>query len=516
MRNLPVVHTPPFRLSKIITMASPSVFVGSRLRELRKDRGLSQAQLAERLEISASYVNQIEHNSRPLTLAVLDKLTATFGVDATFFSREDATRLLAEVQDVVHDREVCPTPVDVTELADLVKNHPTLARAMVEMHSRYRNVSDKLSLATDERMQGNAVLSITPRGELFGRASGPEAFSMPHEEVRDYFYARQNYVDVLDVQAEALAEELARMQRGVNAKNHPAQQIHHKEQVIATRLMDRHGVPVTYSTDLGDTQHYFDPRRRELFVSSKMRPGQIAFRLATELAYLEAGPTITSLVELGHFQSEDARALASRGLATYWAAALLLPYRQFHASAEQSRYDLEFLMREYGVGYETVCHRLSTLQRPSLRGVPWAFVRVDRAGNMSKRQSASGLHLSHSGGTCPLWNVYETFSYPGKIMRQIAQMPDGRRYLWIARTVNHHRAAWGQPGKMFAIGLGCEIRHAERTVYSDGLDLEDISATVPIGSGCRLCPREACPQRAFPPIHQQLTIDPHRSAIAPY
>ncbi|MBC2682366.1 DUF2083 domain-containing protein [Corynebacterium sp. 4HC-13] len=481
-------------------------FVGSRLRQLRKERDISQAQLAKTLNLSASYVNQIEHDVRPLTLKVLERITKAFGVDATFFSAEDHTRLLAELQDVVMDREICPTPVDVTELAALVRNHPTVARSMVNMHSRYRNVSDKLTLATEERIQGSAVMSITPRGELFGRASGPEAFSMPHEEVRDYFYSRQNYVDVLDVQAEKLS----------NTLNLGNMRIHHTEEIIAERLRNKHGVSVKHLPQMGDTQHQFNPDTRQLFVSSKMRPGQIAFRLATELAYLEAGETIASLVELGHFTSESSQLLASRGLATYWAAALLLPYGHFHASAEESRYDLEFLMRDYGVGYETVCHRLSTLQRPSQRGIPWTFVRVDRAGNMSKRQSATGLHLSNSGGTCPLWNVYETFSYPGKIMRQMAQMPDGRTYLWIARTVNHHRAAWGQPGKMFAIGLGCELRQASRTVYSDGLDLNDLSAATPIGSGCRMCPRTDCPQRAFPPIDRPIDVDAHRSTVSPY
>ena len=481
-------------------------FVGSRVRQLRRERDLSQAQLAATLGLSASYVNQIEHDQRPMTLPVLKKITDSFGVDATFFAREDSTRLLAELQDVVLDREIWPTPVDVTELADLVRNHPTLARAMIDMHSRYRNVSDKLTLATEERIQGSAVMSITPRGELFGRVSGPEAFSMPHEEVRDYFYARQNYVDVLDVQAEKLATEL----------NLSSTQIRHTEQVLIERLSTQHQVKVVLSRDMGDTQHHFDPETKQLLVSAVMRPGQIAFRLATELAYLEAGDTISSLVELGHFTSDASRRLASRGLATYWAAALLLPYGQFHTSAEESRYDLEFLMREYGVGYETVCHRLSTMQRPSLRGVPFTFVRVDRAGNMSKRQSASGLHLSGSGGTCPLWNVYETFSYPGKIMRQIAQMPDGRTYLWVARTVNHHRSEWGNPGKLFAIGLGCELRQAHRMVYSEGLDLQDTSAATPIGSGCRLCPRPNCPQRAFPPIHRPVEIDAHRSTVSPY
>lgn len=342
-------------------------FVGSRLRQLRKERDISQAQLAKTLNLSASYVNQIEHDVRPLTLKVLERITKAFGVDATFFSAEDHTRLLAELQDVVMDREICPTPVDVTELAALVRNHPTVARSMVNMHSRYRNVSDKLTLATEERIQGSAVMSITPRGELFGRASGPEAFSMPHEEVRDYFYSRQNYVDVLDVQAEKLS----------NTLNLGNMRIHHTEEIIAERLRNKHGVNVKHLPQMGDTQHQFNPDTRQLFVSSKMRPGQIAFRLATELAYLEAGETITSLVELGHFTSESSQLLASRGLATYWAAALLLPYGHFHASAEESRYDLEFLMRDYGVGYETVCHRLSTLDAPLSavsRGPSYAWI----------------------------------------------------------------------------------------------------------------------------------------------
>ena len=56
--------------------------------------------------LSASYVNQIEHDVRPLTVPVLQRITNTFGVDATFFSRDDDSRLLAEVQDVVMGKEI--------------------------------------------------------------------------------------------------------------------------------------------------------------------------------------------------------------------------------------------------------------------------------------------------------------------------------------------------------------------------------------------------------------------------
>lgn len=77
-----------------------------------------------------------------------------------------------------------------------------------------------------------------------------------------------------------------------------------------------------------------------------------------------------------------------------------MPYDTFHTEAEQCGYDIEYLCQVFGVGYETVASRLSTLQRPNQRGIPFTFVRVDRAGNMSKRQSATGVHFSNSGGTC--------------------------------------------------------------------------------------------------------------------
>ena len=193
--------------------------------------------------------------------------------------------------------------------------------------------------------------------------------------------------------------------------------------------------------------------------------------MAVELAYLEFGGLIDELVDEGKFTSDESTRLARLGLANYFAAAMVLPYTQFHDVAENFRYDVERLSAFYSVSYETVAHRLSTLQRPSMRGVPLSFVRVDRAGNMSKRQSATGFHFSSSGGTCPLWNVYETFANPGKILVQVAQMPDGRNYMWVARTVERRAPRYGQPGKTFAIGLGCELRHAHRLVYSEGLDL---------------------------------------------
>lgn len=470
-------------------------YVGSRLRQLRRERDLSQASLAATLGLSASYVNQIEHDVRPLTVPVLLRITEAFGVDATFFSRDDDSRLLAEVQDVMLDREINPANVELQELSEMVYNHPQLARAMVEMHQRYRNVRDKFSIAVDNRTN-------TPEE----RRPIAEAVSMPHEEVRDFIYARQNYFDALDRRAEAIAAQLGWQPYDSRAM----------EDSIARRLQMDHDVTITSSKEESGTLHHFDPETRLLTIHARLNPGQRAFRMATELGYLEANDLIEGIVDDGIWSTPEARTLAIRGVASYFAAAVMLPYKIFHSEAEKSGYDIEYLGQLFGVGYETTAHRLSTLQRPNLRGIPFTFVRVDRAGNMSKRQSATGFHFTHYGGTCPLWNVFETFTNPGQVLRQFAQMPDGRNYLWISRTVRHHEARFGEVDKMFAIGLGCEARHADRTVYSRGFNLQDLSTATPIGSGCRVCTRENCAQRAFPSVHGRINIDAHESTIAPY
>jgi predicted transcriptional regulator len=378
--------------------------------------------------------------------------------------------------------------VDVSEIADMVAAHPTLARAMVNLHRRYRLTTTQLAAVTEDR---------------FVDGSGSGAITMPHEEVRDFFYERQNYLHELDTAAEDFTIRM-RMNRADLSRE------------LAERLTRVHGVRIVNRVDLGDTVlHRYDPETKTLQIGAHLSSGQVVFKLAAELGYLEFGDLIDTLVAEGNFTSDESRTLARLGLANYFAAATVLPYGQFHDVAERFRYDVERLSAYYAVSYETVAHRLSTLQRPSMRGVPLSFVRVDRAGNMSKRQSATGFHFSSSGGTCPLWNVYETFANPGKILVQLAQMPDGRHYMWVARTVERRASRYGQPGKTFAIGLGCELRHAHRLVYSEGLDLSGDAAT-PIGAGCRVCERDNCPQRAFPALGRALDLDEHRSTVSPY
>ncbi|MBS7541265.1 short-chain fatty acyl-CoA regulator family protein [Ancylobacter lacus] len=463
-------------------------FVGVRLKRLREERGLTQTALAQALGLSGSYLNQLEKNQRPLTVPVLLKINEIFGVDVQLFSEGDEGRLIADLREVFTD-PAGGEQVSLAELKEVASAMPAVGRAVVALHRRWRHALERADAMAGELGLGSGGMA-TP------------AALMPYEQVRDFFYAHHNYFAALDDAAERLAHE-AHLVPGDIAEG------------LAHHLESRHGVRIERAED-EVAQRRFLAGERVLRLSRRLDDGQRAFQIATQLAFLEQSPLVERLAGEAAAGAMETQALARIGLANYFAGAVLMPYRAFLGSAEKERYDIERLGARFGVGFETICHRLSSLQRPGALGVPFFFIRVDRAGNISKRQSATDFHFSRVGGTCPLWNVYEAFAQPGRMLTQVAQMPDGRTYLWIARTVHHAAGGYGDPGKTFAIGLGCDIRHAGRLVYSKGLALDDPAAATPIGAGCKVCERPACPQRAFPLIGRALAVDENQSVFTPY
>lgn len=459
--------------------------MGVRLRRLREERGLTQTAVARALGISNSYLSQIEQNQRPLTVPLLLKLNAAFGVDVQLFSEDEEGRLISDVREALADGG--DEPISTAELRELALNMPAVGRALVSLHRKARQSA--------ERAEAMAL-------RLGEDAAGDAPARMPFEQVRDFFYSRRNHVAELDEAAERLYAAAGLAPRQVRPG-------------LVAWLAERHGVRVIFD-ETDAAQRRYDVAHRTLYVSAFIKQGQQAFQMALQLAFLEAGEIIEGLIDAALLEERETRDLLRIGLAQYFAGALVLPYGDFLRQAEAYGYDIDRLGRHFGVGFETVCHRLSTLQRPGAQGVPFFFIRVDRAGNISKRQSATDFHFSRVGGSCPLWNVYEAFVQPGRVLTQMAQMPDGRTYLWIARTVGSLGPVYGAPGKTFAIGLGCDIRHAGRLVYSQGLNLSDQAVATPIGAGCKICERPACPQRAFPFIGRALQIDVDRSAATPY
>lgn len=462
------------------------MFVGARLRRLREERGLTQVALARALNLSTSYVNQLENDQRPVTVPVLLSLSERFDLPTQYFTPDSDARLVSDLRDVLADSRATPA-----QIAELVARMPDVGQTLVALHRRLFDATAELEAMHTRANAETAPVSSQP---------------MPFEEVRDFFYDRKNHIGELDHAAEALF-----VRRGLRIGGLDAQ--------LAELLSDVLGVNVVI--DDGEmlrpnAKRAYRSSSATLYIARWLHPGQRAFQIATQFALLTQMDLISELVTGDGQLSPEAREVARVGLANYFAGALLLPYRIFLSAAEELRYDIDQLARRFEVGFETVCHRLSTLQRPDARGVPFIFVRSDSAGNISKRQSATAFHFSRVGGNCPLWVVHHAFARPGQFVTQVARMPDGRSYFWIARTTTHTQRRYLGPAKSFAIGLGCDLDHADRLVYSTGIDLTDCAAAVPIGAGCKVCERPACPQRAFPYIGRPVRVDLNTSSDLPY
>lgn len=461
-------------------------FAGARLRRLREEQGLTQVALARVLGLSTSYVNQLENDQRPITVPVLLTLTERFDLPTHYFAPESDARLVSDLREVLAD-----TSATAAQVEELVARMPAVGQTLVNLHRRLHDTTADL-----EALHSRANVDT----------SGMPQQPMPFEEVRDFFYDRKNYIGELDTAAEDMFNENRLRIGGLDGQ-------------LAQLLADQ--LDVTVVIDDGqaldpNSKRLFAPESRTLYLARWLHPGQRAFQLATQIALLTQDRLITGIIAGDDQLSDDARGVARIGLANYFAGALLLPYRRFLDAAERVRYDIDQLARRFEVGFETVCHRLSTLQRPNARGVPFIFVRTDSAGNISKRQSATAFHFSRVGGNCPLWVVHHAFSRPGQFLTQVAQMPDERTYFWIARTTATEPSRYLGPDKSFAIGLGCDVAHAGKLIYSVGIDPTNTESIVPIGAGCKICDRPACPQRAFPYLGSPVYVDPHSSTDLPY
>jgi XRE family transcriptional regulator, fatty acid utilization regulator len=461
-------------------------FAGARLRRLREEQGLTQVALARALGLSTSYVNQLENDQRPITVPVLLTLTERFDLPAHYFAPDSDARLVSDLREILTDG-----PATAGQIDELVARMPAVGQTLINLHRRLYDATTQLEAL---------------HARTSAESSTPSQQPMPFEEVRDFFYDRKNYIAELDQAAEALFAQHRMHIGGLDTQ-------------IADLLAEQFGITVVIDDGnaLGpNAKRSYQRDGQVVRIARWLSPGQRAFQLATQLALLSHAELISAIVATDDRLSLESRGVARIGLANYFAGALLLPYGAFLHAAETLRYDIDQLARRFEVGFETICHRLSTLQRPDARGVPFIFVRTDRAGNISKRQSATAFHFSRVGGNCPLWVVHHAFSRPGQFLTQVAQMPDGRSYFWIARTITAQPSRYLGPHKSFAIGLGCDLVHAPKLIYSAGVDLTDPDATVPIGAGCKICDRPACPQRAFPYTGAAVQVDPNASSNLPY
>ena len=462
-------------------MQHAKLFIGPRLRRLRRDRGLSQSAMAIELAISPSYFNHLERGTRPVTAAVLLRLADRYEIDVKQLAAEAGAHVSTEqLSEIFADELLADLGVQRYELVELAQQSPTISDAIARLYT---------------------ALTEKRRGELLA-GMDVDALVTPEHWVRDYIQHSHNHFPALEQAAETLGGALSDPLSLADP--------------LRRRLKQAWGIAVRVvpSSELGEASQMFDPERRTFFLSSLLRAENRTFGLAYQLALTEFREVIDALVAAASPPDEGTRQLLRVSLANYAAGAIMMPYGRFLASAEAQHYSVDRLCGEYGANVEQVSHRLCTLARPGARGVPFFMLRIDPAGNISKRYAGEKFPFSRYGGTCPRWNLHDAFQRAGQVVTQIIETPDGHRYFTVARTIDRPIPG-GLSGGLLAIGLGCDIQHAHKLHCATGLDLTDPSAT-PVGPACAICPRANCNHRATAPIGRKLAVVENRKTISPY
>lgn len=459
------------------------LFAGHQLATLRARLALRQAVMAQRLGISASYLSQLENGERHLTPALAERLRAAFPLDWPDLAPTDSDALTAALTEALDDPELRES-LPGEQIERLARQFPGFATALVRLHARHAETRLRL-----DRLDEAIGTSEAAGGRL------------PWEEVRDWFQAANNYVDPLDRAAERLAVEVAGDDLSPRVQSMQA-------------WLRKAGVAVRWTG--GAALRHFDAAARELTLDSNQPIESGRFHLAWQVAALALSEEIAAIVAAAPLNSAAARDLLTIGLGNYAAGALLMPYERFRNAARELRHDIDRLRNAFHTSFEQCCHRLSTLQRPRARGIPVYFCRVDMAGNVTKRHSATRLQFGRFGGACPLWIVHEAVAIPDRIHVQLAEMPDGIRYVSIAKGLVKPSGSYYRPPRRYAVTLGCEATHAREFIYADALNLASDDAVARIGASCRICPRDACDQRAFPPSDRAISVDPAMREPVPY
>lgn len=455
---------------------SDKLLIGPKLRRFRNSLGLTQARMAEDLGISASYLNLIERNQRAMSAKVLLRMAGVYDFDISEFSDAGDAQLVASTYEALRAARFSDMPISKNEVEDIVGISPNMARAF---QSLLNTAPDTPSTA------GTPVIR-------------------PIDTVRDFIQANTNFFPEIDAAATKLSEELGL------GRTQP-------RTALTERLKKNHDITVRIvPTDIMPNMlRWFDRHNLRINLSELLSQSGRRFQLAFQIGMLEQRALIDAHLDRAKIEDREARGLARTSLANYFAAAVLMPYQRFLKEAEKTRYDVELLAHRFGTSFEQTAHRLTTLNDPNARGIPFFFLRIDIAGNVSKRFSAGKFAFANQGGACPIWNIHETFSDPGRLHTQLVQLPDKATYFSIAKAVSRAGNYHGAQAQRLAIALGCDVSYAPRLCYAREFNLDD-PQPAEIGINCYLCERQHCRQRAHPPLSRSLMFDERARGMSLY
>jgi hypothetical protein len=462
-------------------------FVGPQLRQLRRARGQTQAEMAKALGVSAGYVNLLENNQRSLSVRLLMALADTYQVDWRDMVRDESSNLLSELRNVIRDPMFSGNLPDLQELRAAIDHAPRLVEQFLALYGIHRTTLERIMRQ--------------------GTASGPEGLlaSSAESVIHDFFRDNSNYFHALEMAAEKLRSEESCETDDIYA-------------VLKARLSNAHGIAVRRraAEDMTQALRVYDRDARVIHLSEALDHCNQVFQLAHVLCLVEFQDLLNELTSASGITKKTSLARCHIELANYFAAAFVMPYEPFLRMAESTAYDIDRISARFAVSFEQACHRLTTMQRPGAQGVPFFFLRVDKAGNVTKRFNSTSFHLAEYGGSCPVWNIHMAFRTPGVILPQFVELPDGDRFFTISRTADRPAINLETQDHRLSVALGCELQYAGRLRYAAPFNLNDQRIFSKIGINCHLCPRQACSQRAHQPVFMELPLDTARRGNTRY
>jgi XRE family transcriptional regulator, fatty acid utilization regulator len=478
--------------------------IGARLRALRLERNFTQADVAKKLGVSPAYLNLIEKGRRAAQLPLVWKALEIFGVEVEpFMASLGETRIDEGLAKLLEEPLLRSLDVDQRDL-EAMSAEPKIASTIATLFNLYKNTRSKLdelivAMRRDEeaRMEKRALAVYTAD-------EGPNFEHSPFDEVSDFLESHQNWFPELEEEADRLRQDSGLLARRVLSDD------------LIKMLQTRFGTRVVLaepSLSAPSIVRKHDPAGNVLTLSTSLLEQRLKFQLAHSAGLRvldERGLDKRLLADLRPRHSETPKILKIH-LANYFAGALLLPYADFFKEIQRTRYDAELLANLFESSYETVAHRICNLSDPRRRGVPFHFQRVDVAGNVSKRYSATGLKIPHGSGGCPKWAVHVAFLNPSVITKQYSVMPDGSSYFCFAKVTPAPVQGSLVRGTVYSIGLGTHADNAKHLVYADEVPFtspqELRKMAIPTGITCRFCERTDCNQRAAPSYKFRYSVD---------
>ena len=471
-------------------MSQLDLKIGPKIKAFRRQLGVQANKLADKLNISPSYLTLIEGGKRKIDADLLLRICQELKIEVSDLTSKSDINLVNDISELLDDKLFEDLDILGPEVQDVVNTNPKIARALIKLGDNFKKKDHEL---------------VNKIEKLSGKIVDNRKSSFPGEVISDFLQENKNYFPKLEDFANKIFDKVK--------QNNRTRYI-----ALCDFLKSEYGITVKdiIPEDGKPFSKIFKKKNKELLLSDYLSIETKKLHTAAQIAQEGAVDEINKLLETFNFPSEESKKLTNVALLNYCGAAILMPYKQFHFECKKLKYDLELLQNTFATSFEQVTHRVTCLNDPELPGVPFHFLRVDVAGNISKRFSLSGIEIPRYGGACPRWNVYSAFSRPGVIQAAVSKMTNGEKYVCIARTVEKGVGRHGQKKSMLSIGLGCEAKYAKDFVYTENLNINDKKTEIPIGVSCRTCDRLDCSQRAFPPLHKKFDVDINSRGVSVY